>query len=108
MFAFPAVCFKIKSSLDRDKDQFIDSEQQQVSSEEDEDYEDESQDRTRFDSHIRLVIGGLALPTIAVCIERIVCSLMGDSNYQPSIVRTSLVAGPFISFIRSAVKSCDP
>lgn len=96
MFAFPAVCFKIKSSLDRDKDQLIDSEQQQGSSEEDD--EDESQDRTRFDSHIRLVIGGLALPTIAFCIERIVCSMMGDSNYQPSIVRTSLVAASFIFF----------
>jgi len=93
---FLGVCFKIKSNLDRDKEQLVDSEQQQLDVENN-DENDESQDKTKFVSNLRFVIGGLALPTIAVCIEKLVYGLiMGEPNYNASILRTSLVGYCFL------------
>ena len=90
------ICVNYNSSIDREKYQLmIENEQQRNNNV---DNEDESQENSRFVSHLRLVVGGLALPTIAVILERIIIYGMFDSTSPPSIVRTSLVKIDFNFF----------
>lgn len=82
-----------KSNFDMEKDQLLDSEQQISYGSEDDDEEN-----SKFTSHLRLVMGGLALPTIAVVLEKVVFGSMGFTTSPASIVRISLIGLAFVGF----------
>lgn len=60
-------------------------------------YSDEngSYENTKLLKKIRLVVGGLALPSIAVVIEKLIFSLVKDSG-SSSILRTSMIGLTFV------------
>lgn len=61
----------------------------------DESTDDDSQENSILLKKIRLVVGGLTLPTIAVCIDKLILTMVG-SRSSPSIVRTSLIGLAFV------------
>lgn len=85
---FFLVCFKCTSNETAQKEL---ADTDQLSN----DTEDDTQENAKLISHIRLVLGGLALPTIAVILDNLVFGLWCSPN-SPPLIRTTLVGLAFV------------
>ena len=57
----------------------------------------DSRENSRLLKQTRLIVGGLTLPTIAVCIDRLIYTMVGSTG-SSSIVRTSCVCYRMLCF----------
>lgn len=86
---FPS-CFQYKSSVYNKKSQH----------EVDERYDNNEEDELencRLLKKFRLVVGGLALPSLAVAVDKLILRNLTGSDQSPSIVRTTMIGLAFVT-----------